>query len=793
MRTGGHQVKKHLEPMPTPNQLILQGCAPTPLASYLKALGVLRLLSSAANNVEGTPADLRVRGWWKNERFHLLTLLGRDELLRFFLYHYAPSPAIAPWNGGSGFYPKDNKEGFGPLSSPNVAERFRPFSKAIRCAVEIVNMLGLEDRPQGPNKARLVALLRARVPEPALRWIDAAIVMSGDNLRFPPLLGTGGNDGRLDFTNTFMRRLVGGKRKNLFDASSGAPTLHCREQLENSLFRLPIRTMFDSPAGQFSPGAGGPNATIGYKSKPLINPWDYVLMLEGASMFASAATRRHESSILSRASFPFTVKASGAGDGGVDASDEADSRAEFWAPLWNRSASFREVDALFNEGRAVSNGQTSVDGLSFAHAIASLGVSRGISEFQRYGFLQRAGKAYYAAALGRRSAEASPGAGLYSDLNSRGWLKTVQRYSRGQNQPAALRSATKALEDSLFDVLRPNSSYRTVAATLEAIGQLAMWLSKSPVGQKEVPPPPLLSGTWMDLANDGSPEFGIAAALAGLGLDLPDVPGNQSQCVPPMAAHLAPLTDSLRDGFERMTFFTGNKLRRNRSWSSDPSPPTVVWVSGELVQNMIAILERRFVETSIRGLAEKPLGSARFARLPDIAAFLKGDFDDRRCSALLAGLVWAKPSWTSAGGSAQDSPRPILPFAYAALKPVFSTDTALLSLKAIPSYGSVPVPPGLVGLLRAGGRCRDGQVIDRAVRIALWRAHSSGLCSPFFRSQFYGGAHALDSGRIGVGIRPDRMAAAMLIPISRLGLASILRRAYPGTIYSEETHHTGEI
>ena len=61
-----------------PERLTLDGCSPTPLASYLKALGVLRLLSSAANNVSGEVADPGIRGWWEGERFHLRTTLGRE-------------------------------------------------------------------------------------------------------------------------------------------------------------------------------------------------------------------------------------------------------------------------------------------------------------------------------------------------------------------------------------------------------------------------------------------------------------------------------------------------------------------------------------------------------------------------------------------------------------------------------------------------------------------------------------------------------------------------------------------
>lgn len=86
-----------------PDRLTLKGCSPTPLASYLKALGVLRLLSSGANSVVGEPVDSDVRGWWEGERFHLRTPLAHSDLVRFFLRDYAPSPVIAPWNGRAGY------------------------------------------------------------------------------------------------------------------------------------------------------------------------------------------------------------------------------------------------------------------------------------------------------------------------------------------------------------------------------------------------------------------------------------------------------------------------------------------------------------------------------------------------------------------------------------------------------------------------------------------------------------------------------------------------------------------
>lgn len=66
------------------NPITLDGCSPIPIASYLKALGVLRLLSLRANSVTGQAADRNVRGWWENTKFHLLTGLDREGILNFF-------------------------------------------------------------------------------------------------------------------------------------------------------------------------------------------------------------------------------------------------------------------------------------------------------------------------------------------------------------------------------------------------------------------------------------------------------------------------------------------------------------------------------------------------------------------------------------------------------------------------------------------------------------------------------------------------------------------------------------
>lgn len=774
--------------------LSLSGCTPTPLASYLKALGVLRLLSSAPNSVDRQAVDPQVRGWWANEQFHLMTTLNRDALLTFFLEKYAPSPIIAPWNGGSGFYSKDNKEGFEPLSSEIVAKRFEIISCSIRSASQIIKRVGLTKKPDGSAKVKLLELLRSEMPDTALDWIDAALVLAGKKAKYPQLLGTGGNDGRLDFTNNFMQRLVA--KGGLFDASSGAPSEDAAKLLLSSLFDVRTGGLRPLVVGQFAPGpAGGPNASTGFGRAGNVNPWDFVLMLEGSVAFSGSATRRHQSTSAFGASFPFTVRAVGAGGGSVGVEDEQNARAEFWAPLWSKPTRFLEVNALLSEGRAVLNGRTVRDGLDFARAVTGLGTSRGFSQFERFGFFMRSGKAYFATPISRAATERSTGSRLLADLDTGGWLDRVRQVGRQKEESAAARNAIKQLEDALFELVAPSISSIRIERVLVAIGRVAAWLAVSPKGRDTVGmPPPMLSSAWVQEGDDGSAEFRVAAALAGLGLpfgtnaeasdleqgshegsggDSSNRGGESSDsapdtrqrllAVPPMAMHFAPVDEKQ---FARR--------RKTRRWANDATSAMMAWGIGSLVSNLISVLERRLVDMNMRGLADKPLAGATTAGLVDVATFLSGDFDDSRCSALLRGLIWANPvRLRRRERKAGDFTT--VPFAYSALKPLFVPNEALRRVGVLASGEQMPVPPGLVARLRVAGGDLKGRQTNDAVQSALARTRATGLASPF--ADALSGARVASS-RVGVGVRPDRLAAALLIPISDKALLSLLARAY---------------
>src|SRR5262245_26080771 len=148
------------------NTLILTGCAPVPLAHYLKALGIVRVVSEQL--------DANATAVWKHDQMELHTDSGEDALAKFFSQRYRPTPVIAPWNGGSGFFSKDNDEAITAIEKSNV-ERFAVYRAGITAARRELKALGLKAKPDGEAKTSLLQYCRNSFPEDALGWLDAVL------------------------------------------------------------------------------------------------------------------------------------------------------------------------------------------------------------------------------------------------------------------------------------------------------------------------------------------------------------------------------------------------------------------------------------------------------------------------------------------------------------------------------------------------------------------------------------------------------------------------------------------
>ena len=51
-------------------------------------------------------------------------------------------------------------------------------------------------------------LCRNNLPDSLLPWLDAVFILTSDSRKFPPLLGTGGNEGSGSYVSTFAQVIV---------------------------------------------------------------------------------------------------------------------------------------------------------------------------------------------------------------------------------------------------------------------------------------------------------------------------------------------------------------------------------------------------------------------------------------------------------------------------------------------------------------------------------------------------------------------------------------------------------
>ncbi|WP_164962977.1 type I-U CRISPR-associated protein Csx17 [Rubrivivax sp. JA1026] len=703
----------------TIHEVELAGCTPTPLGSYLKVLAVLRLVAEQGGDPDAT-------GFWRDDVFVLRSTLDRPALLQFLLEDYAPTPLVAPWNGGSGFYPKDNRDGIDALGS-STAQRFAAFRDAIAYARAMVQRASLLESPKGADKLAFLLALRNGAPEALLLWIDAAVILADGEPRYPPLLGTGGNDGRLDFTNNQMQRLT-----ELFDKDSGSAQDAAGPLLQASLLGRPADGLRDRAIGQFAPGSsGGPNGGAGFDSGARVNPWDFVLMLEGALAFAASVVRRLESGGQAALAAPFTVRSRVGSAGAAAAADDGDARGEIWLPLWSAPMSQAEVATLFAEGRAAIGQRAARDGLDFARAVARLGVDRGLHAFQRFGFLMRSGKAFLATPLDRVAVRRNAAADLIDELERHDWLPRVQRHARDANAPGSFRALAAQLDAALF-ALTQRSDRTTVQRVLRLAGRIEGLCATSVRTRETLCPLPQLSAAWALRADDGSAEFRIAQALAGLAMR-----GEQDgrSVVAGLRQHLAPV------GLDA------------RGWH--PESHLVCWGPGPLDRNLAAVAQRRTLLATRWGAAGYALHGRSGAELADLHEFLAGRTDDRRIAELAAGLAAVDLNHRHFGerpGHRVDA----LSACYALLKPFFTSDATLHAIGWLPDGLPMPRPPALAARLAAHD-------VPGALALAWQRLRGLGIALP--------GRHPPGAS----GVAGPRLLAALTVPLTHHATARLVR------------------
>ncbi|MGE5541964.1 MAG: type I-U CRISPR-associated protein Csx17, partial [Bacillota bacterium] len=503
---------------------------------------------------------------------------------------------------------------------------------------------------------------------------------------------------------------------------------------------------------------GGPNSIRGFEGGSLINPWDYVLTLEGSLVFAGSVVWRLNTSSKGMAAFPFTVDPSAAGWGSI-AQAASEARAETWVPLWDRPASYREVSRLFAEGRAQVGKLRANNGTDFARAVAGLGVDRGIRDFVRYGFLRRSGKAYLSVPLGRMRVSEYPAVDLLRDLDH--WLGSLRRVSSNGKAPGAYARSVRQIDDAIFAFCASGNSDDFVEV-LAAAGRAERVIALGRKPEKIAPLQDLRPGWAVECGK--SPEFRLAVRLA---------------------MSLASITDEkigpLRSNLEPVIFDKGR-------WKWAPDNGSVVPSGGNLPRVLASILLRRMTDSLRADIGYIAIDGAFGVSPSEVALFLSGRVDDGKIMDLLWALTAMKADRHAASEPIMDKPwvrtggvdeLHAVPRAYALLKLLMLPPEAIQKIPGIAELSEegrrVPIPPepAIAFRLQSG----DPHALTCAVEIAIRRLRASGLMP-------------LASGRPGNMLVPEfvlpsheigRLLAALLFPVTDIhGLARLVIRPSKG-------------
>ncbi|MER5339604.1 type I-U CRISPR-associated protein Csx17 [Streptomyces mirabilis] len=697
-------------------QIPLRGLRATTLGGYLSALGLLRILA--------TQHDTTTRLRWADDLPVLTSASSIDELATWLTISYQPSPIVSPWNAGAGFA-GNGKSVEAERAVAQIENSHDPRLAVLQEAITAGREVVAEGRARGwageslwakQHKQSVISLCRNTFPDEALPWIDVAAVLSGPEVHFNPVAGTGGNFGRQELSATYLQHLalvLGPKADHRHAAAWVRAALTGAED-------VPYRR---GAVGQFDPGrAGGVLASIwGEPDKQgFVNPWRTILTCEGLLLFASAAVRRNAAE--PGAAWPFSVHATPIGHPTASAGEIA--KGEIWAPLWEQPANLAELEQLFGEGRARWAGAQAKDGLLFALAISALGVDRNLAAFRRFVIVERLGQNPIAI-----RATDVPVALRYEHTLLAEPYVWLTRLRRKDKVPAGVAALLRQCDQALFAAVT-GSDTAAMARFVIAFGHLHEAVARSGRLRQDIAPyQPRQARIWEpppDLARQ--PELQLASALASLAENRSDL-----------------RIPALRPLLTRVT-----RSRDRLVWAD--SPATGTELLGSTLAQALAQAHRLRLQTlkASPGDTEPPAAefpAGQTVALPVLESFIDGECDDEVTANYLRGLMAL--GWTTSQPAPAHRGRALNPV-LSVLLPFFATGpfrlvstwgpdpvTFTATLRPRPDWIARLVAAGPVGVLDdallrlqlAGCRPLVGRPPDRAGAVAVHRTDGTRLAA----------------------------------------------------------------
>lgn len=294
------------------------------LGSALAAYGLLRVV--------GEQADRDAWLYWHPLGPILHSRFDAAGLVDWLLDEYTPTPVVSPWLAGSGFGLGWTPAGAQKTSTRTCAEhdqilalagpRLAEYADSIRVARKLVD----QARTKGWSKLDMLLAARAWLPDAALAWVDTAVaVLDSDGEReavYNPLLGSGGNVGSADLSVLYTRHVLAALGLDAASADRATRAAWCRFALSGQPSEQ--APLVESTGVHLFPGWNG-----------LMDPWSWVLAIEGACALAGSAAAR---SAPEPVAFPTAVTTTQDSAGGM--------RGETWLPIWLAMLTWPEARSL---------------------------------------------------------------------------------------------------------------------------------------------------------------------------------------------------------------------------------------------------------------------------------------------------------------------------------------------------------------------------------------------------------------------------------------------------------------
>jgi CRISPR-associated protein Csx17 len=406
----------------------LRGIGVQPLGNYLAGLGLLRLVNRTI--------DLKAKGFWRGGSFWLQTETHRDELVPRLVDSYTALHIINPWNKAAGITVDDGVAKFtglfdGLRNSP--CDRLNGLSALLDDVLEVVGIHPIVKN--AIDKPAQVGALRSRIPDSDWReWCDSAIVevletdkkgKVTEKLKYPALLGTGGNVGATDLAVNYYDAFG-----LVFDITTaqGTPVKLAMEMFTEAIFGGSTRAATSTegckgahmfPVNDFHLDLKRSNSLdyveSGGSGGAAVNPVLVLLATEGFLTFSSTiSTIKHmveEDGVGVRAKtqvakYSLAVPTKGSSFNLVSVSERQNYTEEYFLPLWPMPLTHGNLVARLFQSPLLNEAGFSLrrrpgDGTDFINEVREWAVKTGATgQLLRYTMLARKGQNNFAVYLG---------------------------------------------------------------------------------------------------------------------------------------------------------------------------------------------------------------------------------------------------------------------------------------------------------------------------------------------------------------------------------------------------------